>query len=142
MSFDQHQQVVELKQQVTDVRCGPKGMLVLQSSQQPQLQLWSLQNNTLTDLPAAVDWRLGFAESWVTNHQGLYWLKGEGLSRQLMFLPWHSFQPEQLTLSADTSPDGLYADFAQDQLYYVNEKAGSADVVWLKQAATAVQSKP
>jgi hypothetical protein len=59
-----------------------------------------------------------------------------------MFLPWRSKQPQQLALSADTLPDGLYADFAQDQLYYVNEKSGTADVVWLKQVATAVQRNP
>jgi DNA-binding winged helix-turn-helix (wHTH) protein len=133
-SLGQHQQPVELKKQVTDIRCGPGDSLVLQLSQQTQLQLWAMQDDSLKELPAAVDWRLGFAERWVTNHQGLYWLKGEGTSRQLMFLPWQSAQPEQLALSNDTLPDGLYADFEQDQLYYVKEKSGTADVVWLKQA--------
>ncbi len=142
LSFDQHQQPVELKKQITDVRCGPDSLLVLQSSQRSQLQLWSLQDDTLKELPAAVDWRLGFAERWVTNHQGLYWLEGEGASRRLKFLPWQGGQPQQLVLSADTLPDGLYADFAQEQLYYVNEKSGTADVVWLKQAGSAVEDKP
>jgi|GEM_PF-1089598 len=139
LSFDQHQQPKVLKEHITDVRCGPEGWLVLQSSQQSQLQLWSPLDDTFKELPAAVDWRLGFAERWVTNHQGLYWLEDEGRSRRLMFLPWLSDQPQQLPLSNDTLPDGLYADFAQEQLYYVNEKSGTADVVWLKQAATAEQ---
>ncbi|RVU41736.1 hypothetical protein EOE67_00610 [Rheinheimera riviphila] len=142
LSFDQQQQPTQLKQQVTDVRCGPEGFLVLQLSQQPELQLWSLADGSSKPLPAAVDWRVGFAERWVTNHLGLYWLSGDDKSRQLMFLPWHHKQPQQLALSADTLPDGLYADFLQDQLYYVQEKSGTADVVWLKQAATAAQGKP
>jgi hypothetical protein len=141
-SFDQQQQPTELKKQVTDVRCGPEGFLVLQLSQQPELQLWSLTDGSSKTLPAAVDWRVGFAERWVTNHQGLYWLTGDDVSRQLMFLPWHNKQPRQLVLSADTLPDGLYADFQQDQLYYVQEKSGTADVVWLKQAGTAAEEKP
>ena len=140
--FDPQQQAELLKKQVTDVRCGPKDLLVLQSSQQSALQLWSPQDDRIEELPAAVDWRSGFAERWLTNHQGLYWLEGDGNKRRLMFLPWRSKQPQQLALSADTLPDGLYADFAQDQLYYVNEKSGTADVVWLKQVATAVQRNP
>lgn len=140
--FDQSQQPVELKKHITDARCGPSGYLVLQSSEQPQLHLWSLSDGGSSPLPAAVDWRLGFAERWVTNHSGLYWLAGEDAAKQLMYLPWHGKEPQRLQLSQDNMPDGLYADFQQDQLYYVKEKTGTADVVWLKQVGATAQSKP
>lgn len=140
--FDQRQQPSVLKKQVTDLRCGPPGFLVLQSSEQPQLQLWALADGNTTPLPAAVDWRLGLAERWVTNQQGLYWLSGEGSARQLLFLPWQGTTPRQLVVAPEQMPDGLYADFAQTQLYYVKEKTGTADVVWLKQAEKAVQRNP
>jgi len=142
MRFDRQQQAVTLKHQITDLRCGPDGMLVLQSSEHSQLQLWSLQEERLQELPADVDWRIGLAERWVTTHLGLYWLEGEGKSRRLMFLPWQSGTPQQLSLASGIFPDGLYADFEQDQLYYVHEKPGSADVVWLQQGATIVQGEP
>lgn len=138
--FNQQQQPQVLQQEVTDLRCGPAGFLVLQSSAQPELQLWSIADGHTTPLPAAVDWRLGFAERWLTNQQGLYWLHGEGNARQLMFLPWHATTAQPLSIAADVMPDGLYGDFSQKQLYYVKEKSGSADIVWLKQAETAVQN--
>ncbi|MBU1437701.1 MAG: hypothetical protein KKF79_10070, partial [Gammaproteobacteria bacterium] len=91
---------------------------------------------------ALVDWRLGDADRWVTNLNGLYWLIGESAEKQLMFMPWQSGQPQQITLNPDTIPDGLYADFEQEQLYYLQEKSGTADVVWLKQVETAAGNKP
>lgn len=140
--FDQNQQPVVLKKQITDVRCGPPGHLVLQSSEQSQLHLWSFSDGSSSPLSAEVDWRLGFAERWVTNHLGLYWLAGEEAQRKLLYLPWGSAKPQTLQLSQDNMPDGLYADFQQEQLYYVKEKSGAADVVWLKQVGTTAQSKP
>ncbi|MBU1439436.1 MAG: winged helix-turn-helix domain-containing protein [Gammaproteobacteria bacterium] len=141
-TWSQDKQPQLLQEHVTDVRCGPKGFLVLQSSQMPQLRLWSLKDHTFKPLPALVDWRLGDADRWVTNLNGLYWLIGEGAAKQLMFMPWQSGQLQQITLNPDTIPDGLYADFQQDQLYYLQEKFGTADVVWLKQVETAAGNKP
>jgi hypothetical protein len=142
LTLSQDEQPLVLQKNITDVRCGPKGFLVLQSSQQPQLQLWSLTDPTSQPLPAAVDWRVGYAERWVSNFQGLYWLAGEGASRQLLFLPWFSSEVQPLAIDAENRPDGLYADFEQAQLYYLKEKMGTADVVWLKQVEAAAQSKP
>jgi DNA-binding winged helix-turn-helix (wHTH) protein len=141
-SFDQQQRPMVLKKQVTDVRCGPAGHLVLQMSEQTQLQLWSQKDDNLTSIPVEVDWRLGLAERWVTNEKGLYWLAGEGIARRLMFLGWDRSTPVHISILQDNMPDGLYADFQHSQLYYVKEKSGTADVVRLKQAVETAQSTP
>lgn len=140
--FDPQQRPELLKKQVTDVRCGPPGHLVLQTSEQTQLQLWSIKDGNLKSIPAEVDWRLGLAERWVTNEKGLYWLAGEGSARRLMFWGWNRPSPVHISILQDNMPDGLYADFQQSQLYYVKEKSGTADVVRLKQAVETVQSHP
>lgn len=116
---------------VTAVRCGPAGQLVLQQPGTSQLQLWSRADGKLQNLPVRLNWRETEPEHWVSSRNGLYWLVQQQGKTRLWQMDWQTQQLQQLVLPESVIPAALFTGFDDHVLYYQSEQNIQTDIGWL-----------
>ena len=123
----QQQQAKPLFADVVDVRCGPGESLVLQLSDNRNLQLLEA-DGTVTALPVELDWRHVKPEHWFSDQSGIYWLSAQGTAVKAYL--WQERHLTAFNLPIEQRAVAIYSNGA-GLGYLVRPRPHDTDIVWL-----------